>query len=127
METGINMKDAATAISAYFPFYVLGSLISICVMLFWFFTGLPLHLTKILLPKRIRCQLTDWATWIEWVKGRSSLIGELFGCPICLGFWISVCVSSIIAWFCSLTPTFILCSAFSWPVFVFAAFRILSR
>lgn len=111
----------------YIFFYVLGILISISIIVFWFFTGLPLHLTRIVTLNRVNNKFTDWADWLNWVRMKSPLLAELFGCPICFGFWISLLVASIIVVVNSVSAWFIPSAALSWPAIIFVAFKILSK
>jgi hypothetical protein len=78
-------------------FYILGVLISTTLVISWFFTSLPLHLTKIIAFGKIETACNNWAEWLGWVKSKSTLLAELLGCPICFSFWVSLSVASIIA------------------------------
>ena len=73
-------------ILVYVLYYLLGIVISITIAVNWFFTGFPVHLTKALTLYRLNGKFSSWADWHSWVQQKSPTLGELVGCPICLGF-----------------------------------------
>jgi hypothetical protein len=108
-------------------FYALGCLISITFIVAWFFTSFPLHLTKLISFGKTKGAFNNWAEWLNWIRSKSEIVAELFGCPVCFGFWISLLVASIITIVNGLSLWFIPSAALSWPAIVFSAFKLLSR
>lgn len=111
----------------YALLYLLGGLIATSLLVFWFFTGLPMHLTKILTFNQQKTPFDDWAGWLEWLKQKSPLLGELCGCPVCFSFWASLFTSVTIMAVNHLSFWFIPSAALSWPTMAYVIFRILSK
>jgi hypothetical protein len=108
-------------------FYLLGYLVSTTLIVAWFFTSFPLHLTRLVTFGQLEHSTATWGDWLTWVRSHSATAAELLGCPICLGFWISLLVASIVARVNGLTMWFIPSAALSWPALIFGAFKLLSR
>lgn len=110
-----------------FELYIIGCLVSTTLVIAWFFTSFPLHFTRVITLGKAAGSFTNWGEWLDWVRAKSDLFAELFGCPICFGFWISLLVASIIVTVNGLTLWFIPSAALSWPTLIFGVFKRLSR
>ena len=105
--------------------YILGALINSWFICTWFFTSLPLHLFKPFIPKEL--EIYSWEDWSNWLMYKNTFIAELLGCPLCLGFWSSLCVGTLIAWVNDLSLGFIFAGWFSWPVLSFALCKKIAK
>lgn len=102
-------------------FYTLGLLIVASFLLIWFETTIVVHIFKFL-----RISKDDIFTFDDWsddMLARFPFFGELFSCPLCLGFWVSLITASCIQFVNKLTLWFIPSCTFSWSILVFLFFR----
>jgi hypothetical protein len=106
-------------------FYVLGILIVSSFLTIWFETTIVVHISKLL-----RISKDDIFTFDEWsddLLARAPFFGELFSCPLCLGFWVSVVTASCIQTINDLTLWFIPACSLSWSVIVFLFFKVVTK
>ena len=105
-------------------FYFLGCLITCSLMTTWFNTLIGVHFFELFGLIKKSDEVFTWEDFQLWLEEKSSFFGELLSCPLCLGFWVSIIISSVITYVNELTPYFILSSAFSWPLFIFAFYKL---
>lgn len=106
-------------------FYFLGALITSSVIVTWFGTTLAVHISKKLRLLNSDLDIYTWEEWSDYMLIRYPFFGELLSCPLCLGFWVSLVVATILS---AINPVvgywFIAASGFSWPLISYLAFRI---
>lgn len=105
--------------------YILGALINCWFICTWFFTSLPVHLFKPFIKKEAKVYL--WEDWSRWLMWRNEFLAELLGCPLCLGFWVALPISAIIAWTNNLEVSFVFACWFSHPFISFVAHKFLEK
>ena len=106
-------------------FYFLGALITSSLIVTWFGTTLAVHMSKTIRILDKDSDIFTWEEWSDYMLERHPFFGDLLSCPLCLGFWFSVIVATILSY---LNPEvgywFIAASGFSWPLISYLAFRI---
>jgi hypothetical protein len=107
-------------------YYVLGALMACGTLTIWFNTHLPLHLFKAILILKEEDEVFTWDDWQLWLEEKNAFFGELLGCPLCSGFWVSVAISTAFMLIHELSPLFIPACALSWPLFIFFTYKHLS-
>ena len=102
-------------------FYILGLLIVSSFLLIWFETTIVVHISQL-----FGISKDDIFTFDDWsndMLARHPFFGELFSCPLCLGFWVALIVSSCIQRINELTLWFIPSCTLSWSILVFLFFQ----
>ena len=105
--------------------YILGALVNSWFICTWFFTSLPLHLFKPFIDKDL--EIYSWEDWNNWLMLKNDFIAELLGCPLCLGFWSSLAIASLIVNINGLDYKFILAGWFTWPLIAFILYKKLEK
>jgi hypothetical protein len=113
-------------------FYVLGCLIGTTVIVAWFHTTFPVHIWKTAvkvtpwLDSEVTEDIYTWEDWSNHMLVKHPFFGELLSCPICLSFWVSGAVASILTLINGLDGLFILSCIFSWPVIIYTSYKSLT-
>lgn len=105
-------------------YYILGSLISSCIIIIWNFSGISIHLLSRFYKDKIIVTVLDMG---DAIAEKHPTISELLYCPLCLGFWVSGLIASLFYYFNNLNWLFIPCCAFSWPLIIFIFFKLLDE
>ena len=113
--------------TAYIIYYILGALMACGTLTIWFNTHLPLHLFKAILMLKEKDEVFTWEDWQLWMEDKNAFFGELLGCPLCSGFWVSATISSVLTLVHGFSLLFIPACALSWPVFIFLTYKYFSN
>ena len=105
--------------------YILGALINSWFICTWFFTSLPLHLFHYFIPQEL--EVDSWDEWNSWLLCENEFMAELLSCPLCLGFWSSLLVGTLVAWANDLSVGFIFAGWFSWPLISFIIYKKMEK
>ena len=104
--------------------YFLGAAIVSNIILIWMETSLPVHFYDI--KNAFNKQKKPIYTRDDWeshVMLRCGYLGELITCPLCLATHLSWVTGLIIYLVSNCSPWFILCGAFSWPIFSYFLYK----
>lgn len=105
-------------------YYILGALISSCIIIIWNFSGISIHLFSRFYKDQEIITVIDMG---DAIAEKHPTLSEFLYCPLCLGFWVSAGVAALFYYFNSLNLLFIPCCAFSWPLIIFIFFKTLDQ
>jgi len=97
-------------------FFILGGLMASGIITIWNFSFISIHLIGLFYPNEDFDDIDELALRIAQKHPKFS---ELLFCPLCLGFWVSIIVSSAITYFQNFNPLYILCCICSWPILIY--------
>lgn len=104
--------------------YIMGMLVSSGAITIWNFSFISVHLLSWIYKDKDIVTVDDLA---EAIAEKHPNLSELLFCPICLGFWLSLAVASIIFLQCQTSPWFIPVCGFSWPLFIFLFYKHIEK
>ncbi len=98
--------------------YIFGALISTGIMVIWNYTFIRVHIFGGLLGVKKDSTIEEFDDAVDEFNPK---LAELISCPLCLGFWVSFFVASILYVVNQFHPGLIIGFALSWPLFILAA------
>ena len=104
--------------------YISGMLTASGIIIIWNFSFISIHLLSWMYKDADIITVDDLA---EAIAEKHPNISELLFCPICLGFWVSLAISSLMFYINSTSPWFIPICAFSWPLFIFLFYKYIEK
>jgi len=108
----------------YILYYIAGALTSSGLIIIWNFSTIAIHLLSWMYKDLDIVTVDDLA---DAISEKHPNISELLFCPICLGFWVSLIVSSLFYYINSLSYWFIPLCGFSWPLLIFMFYKHLDK
>lgn len=105
-------------------YYIAGMLTSSGVIIIWNFSTIAIHLLSWMYKNKTITTVDDLA---DAIAEKHPNISELLFCPICLGFWVSLAVAASFYYVNNLSYWFIPICGFSWPLFIFTAYKYLDE
>ena len=101
-----------TVIHHLFSILIVNSL-----LILWFYSPLPSSIGKYFLNDDKIITLDDL---LDWVCIRNHLLADLLSCWICMSFWLSLIIGTIISITCSLSWYFPIICFWAYPPILFA-------
>ena len=100
--------------------YLAGMLTASGAIIIWNFSYISLHFLSFLFKDKDLVTVDDLA---DAIAENHPTLSELLFCPVCLGFWLSLGISSIICYLNNFNYWFIPICGFSWPLFIFLFYK----
>lgn len=104
--------------------YVIGMLASSGFIIIWNFSFISIHLLSWIYKDKDIVTVDDLA---EAIAEKHPTLSELLFCPVCLGFWVSLLVSSLMFYLNNTSAWFIPLCGFSWPLFIFLFYKHIEK
>ena len=104
--------------------YVIGMLVSSGIIIIWNFSFISVHLIGWIFKNKDIVTVDDLA---EAISENHPNLSELLFCPVCLGFWLSIGISTLICQINQTSYWFIPACAFSWPLFIFLFYKHIEK
>jgi hypothetical protein len=105
-------------------YYLLGALVASGLITVWNFSYISVHLLSWIYKDHEIDSVEDLA---DAIGEKHPTLSELLFCPICLGFWVSLSIATIITLLNNFSYWFIPSAGFSWPVFILFFYKYFSK